>query len=169
MKRSIDYLAAAAISLSVTSFATAEENKAIVTYASLTLETALDLAQQALKICTEEGSPVAVSVVDRGGNLQVTLRGRFAGPHTTDVSFRKAWTALSFRADTIDVAKETESGPLWGVRNVHKALPVGGGVRIRHGNGSVIGAVGVAGAPNPEIDHKCAKAGIASIEDRIAF
>jgi uncharacterized protein GlcG (DUF336 family) len=169
MRRSFNFLAATTMSLTIGSSAIAEENKAIVTYASLALETALDLAQQALKTCSEEGSPVAVSVVDRGGNLQVTLRGRFAGPHTTDVAFRKAWTALTLRADTIDVARETESGPLSGVRNAHGVLPVGGGVQIRHGNGSVLGAVGVAGAPSPEIDHKCAKAGIAAIEDRIAF
>ena len=55
------------------------------------------------------------------------------------------------------------------VRNVSKALPLGGGVQIRDGEGSLLGAVGVSGAPGGAIDEDCAKAGISAIQDKIAF
>jgi uncharacterized protein GlcG (DUF336 family) len=147
----------------------AAEEKATVTYKSLTLETALELAQAALAKCREEGFQVAVSVVDRGGSLQVALRDRFAGPHTPDTSYRKAWTAISFRTDTLELSKTTESGEAWAIRNVTGALPLGGGVQIREGEGGLIGGVGVSGAPSGVNDEQCAKAGIAAIADKIAF
>ena len=141
----------------------------LVTFKSLSPEVALELAKAALSKCRAEGYQAAVSVVDRGGNLQVTLRDRFAGPHTPGTAFRKAWTALSFRTDTTELAKSTKDGPSWGVRGVTKALPLGGGVQIRAGDGSLVGAVGVSGAPGGDADDVCAKAGIEAIADKIAF
>lgn len=145
------------------------EDNAIVTSKSLSLEAALEVAQGALAACREQGFQIAVSVVDRGGNQQVSLRDRLAGPHTPDTSYRKAWTAVSFRTDTLGLAKMTEKGDAWAIRNVTKALPLGGGVLIRDGDGTMLGAVGVSGAPGGSIDEGCAKAGIAVIEEKIAF
>ncbi len=161
--------AAALAAAMLISTAVHAEKAATVTFKSLTLETALELAQGTLQACRAKGAQIAVSVVDRGGNLQVTLRDRFAGPHTPDTSFRKAWTALSFRTDTLELARLTEKGEAWAIRNVRKALPLGGGVQIRDGEGSLIGAVGVSGAPGGDTDEACAKAGIESIRDKIAF
>jgi uncharacterized protein GlcG (DUF336 family) len=45
---------------------------------------------------------------------------------------------------------------------------LGGGVLIDAG-GSLVGAIGVSGAPNGEADDACALAGIAAIEDDISF
>lgn len=147
----------------------ADEDSALVTHKSLKLEAALELANAALEKCRSQGFQVAVSVVDRGGNLQVTLRDRFAGPHTPDTSYRKAWTSVSFRSDTLELSKLTETGEAWAIRMVTNALPLGGGVQIREGAGNMIGAVGVSGAPSGGADEVCAKAGIAAIEDKIAF
>jgi uncharacterized protein GlcG (DUF336 family) len=169
MNKLVIPLAAALLAGSIGSMVQAEEKKATVTFTTLTLETALELAQVTLEKCRKEGFQTAVSIVDHGGNLQVTLRDRFAGPHTPDTAYRKAWTALSFRTDTLELANLTESGSSWAVRKVRKALPLGGGVQIRQGDGSLIGAVGVSGAPSPENDEKCAKAGIEAIRDKIAF
>jgi uncharacterized protein GlcG (DUF336 family) len=145
------------------------DDKAIVTSKSLSLETALELAQAGLKSCRDGGYQIAISVVDRGGNLQVTLRDRLAGPHTTDTAYRKAWTSVSFRTDTLALAKVTEQGEAWAIRNVTKALPLGGGVLIRDGDGVMLGAVGVSGAPAGSLDAACANAGIKAIEEKIAF
>lgn len=162
-------LAASIIAASAGTVAVAAEGKATVTFRSLTLETALDLAEATLEACRGEGFQIAVSVVDRGGSLQVALRDRFAGPHTPDTSYRKAWTAISFRTDTLELSKLTESGEAWAIRNVNKALPLGGGVQIREGDGNLVGAVGVSGAPSGTNDDKCARAGIGAIADRISF
>ena len=145
------------------------EDKPLVTFKSLSPEIALEVAQGALKQCRADGYQIAVSVVDRGGNLQITLRDRFAGPHTPSTSYRKAWTALSFRTATSELAGTTKDGPSWAIRGVTNALPLGGGVPIRTGDGALVGAVGVSGAPSGNADGSCAKAGIAAIEDKIAF
>jgi uncharacterized protein GlcG (DUF336 family) len=169
MKNPLILLVAAALCIVLGSPSQAEEKKPTVAFESLTLETALELALATLEKCRNDGFQAAVSVVDRGGNLQVALRDRFAGPHTTGTATRKAWTALSFRTDTLELSKATESGEAWAIRMVEKALPLGGGVQIRKGDGTLVGAVGVSGAPGPANDDVCAKAGIAAIEDKIAF
>lgn len=166
-KTTISFAAVSAVLL--LSPAISAEESAIATYKSLTPESALEVARNALEQCRKDGFQIAVSVVDRGGNLQVTLRDRLAGPHTTDTAYRKAWTSVSFRTDTTALAKVTEKGPAWAIRNVTKALPLGGGVVIRDGDGTMLGAVGVSGAPSGSADETCAKAGIAAIEDKIAF
>ena len=48
------------------------------------------------------------------------------------------------------------------------ALMVGGGLPIE-ASGSIVGGIGVSGAPSGELDDDCARAGIAAIEDDIAF
>jgi uncharacterized protein GlcG (DUF336 family) len=58
--------------------------------------------------------------------------------------------------------------PQAGVRQVTDALMIGGGMVIDAG-GSLVGAIGVSGAPGGELDDLCAAAGIAAIEDDIAF
>jgi len=37
------------------------------------------------------------------------------------------------------------------------------------GDGSLVGGIGISGAPGPDLDDDCAEAGIAAIEDEIAF
>lgn len=72
---------------------------------SLTPETALRAAQAALETCRRNGYQVAVAIVDRSGTVQVLLRDRFAGPHTVDVAINKAWTAATFKHDTLNLAQ----------------------------------------------------------------
>ena len=47
-------------------------------------------------------------------------------------------------------------------------VPLAGGLVIEAG-GSVLGAVGVAGAPGGDKDEDCAKAGLDSIRDKLDF
>ena len=136
---------------------------------SLTPETALAAAQAALASCRARGYQVGVAVVDRSGVTQVFLRDRFAGAHTLDVATNKAWTAASFRTSTLELAAESQAGrPMSGIRSTPRVLAVGGGVVIEAG-GSVLGAIGVSGAPGGEADDACAKAGIKAIADNIEF
>ncbi len=146
----------------------AEENS-FTTFRVLKPELAIEAAQGAMKECRQRGYQIAVSVTDRFGVLQVTIRDQLAGPHTPDTSYRKAWTAVSFRIETLELSKLTEAGEAWAIRNVTGALPLGGGVRILAGDGDMLGAIGVSGAPGGSEDEACAKAGIAAITDRIEF
>ena len=135
----------------------------------MTPETALKAAQAALKSCRDSGYQVAVAVVDRGGVTQVLLRDRFAGPHTPRMATDKAWTAVSFRTNTADLARITAPGqPQSGVRHRPRVVTVGGGLIIE-GGGAMLGGIGVSGAPGGEADDTCAKAGIAAIKESIEF
>lgn len=136
---------------------------------SLTPETALAAARTAMESCRKQGYQVAVAVVDRSGLVQVLLRDRFAGAHTLDVAANKAWTAASFRTPTESLAAETQPGkPMSALRNHPRVLAAGGGLVIEAG-GTLLGAIGVSGAPGGEADAACAEAGIKAIADAIEF
>lgn len=142
---------------------------ALISFRVLTPETALDLAQATLDTCRKQGYQVAVAVVDRSGTPQVMLRDRYAGVHTPDTASRKAWTAASFRTDTLGMVEETQAGKMQsGVRFVENALMLGGGVLVE-ADGSIVAAVGVSGAPSGDIDDTCARAGIEAIQEDLLF
>lgn len=133
----------------------------------LTPEAAQKVVNAALQACRAGGYQVAVAVVDRSGVAQAMVRDRFAGAHTPEVAVNKAWTAVSFRTDTTELARATQPGQASsGLRSVPRFTAVGGGVVIQAG-GSVIGAVGVSGAPTGDADDGCAKAGIRSVQDEL--
>ncbi|NQU61637.1 MAG: heme-binding protein [Rhodospirillales bacterium] len=145
------------------------EEKALVEFKMMTPETALELARATLADCQKRGYQIAVTVVDRFGNVQVTLRDRFAGAHTPDTARRKAWTAVSFRTDTLAMEELIRNKELTsGVRHVAGALMIGGGVPVQAG-GSIVGGVGVSGAPGGKADDDCARVGIEAIADKLAF
>jgi uncharacterized protein GlcG (DUF336 family) len=135
----------------------------------LTPETALKAAQAALKKCRDNGFQATVAVVDRMGVTQVLLRDRFAGTHTVEMAQAKAWTAVSFRTNTTALAEETQAGkPSSGVRGLPGVAALGGGLMIEAG-GSLLGAIGVSGAPGGKEDDVCAAAGIAAVRDDLEF
>src|SRR5262245_4709226 len=115
----------------------------------LTPEMALKLAQEARAACAKEGFQVAVAVTDRSGVAQVLLRDRYAGPHTVNVAIDKAWTAVSFRQDTLAFAQATTNVGFSGVRHFDRVVAVGGGIPIEAG-GAILGGLGVSGGPNGE-------------------
>lgn len=145
------------------------DEQVLETYKSMTPETALRLAQAALRDCRGKGYQVSVVVVDRSGIEQVLIRDRFAGPHTPETARRKAWTAVSFRTDTRDMVDTTKAGQkAAGVRFVSGALVVGGGVTVQAA-GSLVGAIGVSGAPEGDLDDGCARAGVAAVQQDLDF
>jgi uncharacterized protein GlcG (DUF336 family) len=147
----------------------ARAQDALVAYKSMSPEIALDLARAALADCRQRGYQVAVAVVDRFGVTQVMLRDRFAGPHTPATAAGKAWTAVSFRTNTTDLVAASQPGtPQAGVRDLPGAVILGGGIMVQAG-GSLVGAIGVSGAPGGDADDACAKAAIATIQDKLDF
>ena len=163
MKPAAALVAAAAFVLSVPLAAA----QATFTLRVLTPETALKAAQAALKKCRDSGYQATIAVVDRGGVLQVLLRDRFAGPHTVDLARAKAYTAASFRTATAALAEATQPGrPQSGIRNRPDVAAVGGGLTIEAG-GSLLGGIGVSGAPGGSEDERCAAAGIEAIREDI--
>lgn len=145
------------------------QEEALVSFSVMKLEITVKLAEATLESCRAKGAQIAVAVVDRFGNLQTMLRDRFAGPHTPETARRKAWTAASFRSDTLTLSQTTAPGAeAYGANFVTGALMLGGGVPVE-ANGSIVGAVGVSGAPGGEMDDACARDGIDAVAADLAF
>lgn len=160
-------LARAALALALASGTAFAAEPATFSSKALTPETALKAAQAALAKCRADGFQVSVSVVDRSGLEQVMLRDRFAGAHTPETATNKAWTAVSFRTSTTDLARASQAGqPSSGLRDLPRFVGLGGGMVIEAG-GSIVGGIGVSGAPSGDADDNCAKAGISAIRDEI--
>jgi uncharacterized protein GlcG (DUF336 family) len=145
------------------------DDAAIVTYKSIAPDTALDLAKAALATCRTSGYQIAVVVLDRFGAQLVLLRDRFAGLPAAGTANDKAYTALSFHMRSADFAKSIQGGQLSaGLASLPHVVPLAGGLIIESG-GTLLGAVGVAGAPGGDKDEACAKAGLDAIRDKLDF
>ncbi|MEO1315871.1 MAG: heme-binding protein [Pseudomonadota bacterium] len=149
--------------------ATADEAEALANFEVMTPDTAVSLAQATLAACRQEGYQIAVAVLDRFGQPQVVIRDRFAGPHTVPTATAKAWTAVSFRGETLELDTMIVDGTLDGaIRGIPGALFLGGGLPVMSA-GSIVGGIGVSGAPEPSIDDECARAGIEAISELLEF
>jgi uncharacterized protein GlcG (DUF336 family) len=142
---------------------------ALVVYKSLSPEVALEAAQAALKKCRDNGFQVAVVVVDRFGQPQVLLRDRYAGLPAADIATAKAYTALSFRRSTAELAKMVRDGQMDpGLARMPRIAMLAGGLVIETG-GTLLGGIGVSGAPGGDKDEECAKTGLEAVRDKIDF
>ncbi|MGH7256455.1 MAG: GlcG/HbpS family heme-binding protein [Nitrospirales bacterium] len=130
----------------------------------LPLSLASKAASAAVEQCRQDGYRVSAAVVDRGGVLRVLMRGDGAGPHTTDSSTKKAYTALSLRRPTSEMAELIAKMPaIQALRDMNdQILILGGGLPIEI-NGEVVGGIGVGGAPGGHLDDRCAQAGLNAI------
>jgi uncharacterized protein GlcG (DUF336 family) len=147
----------------------ARAEEAVVTYKSLAPDVAFDLAKAALAQCRKDGLQVAVVVIDRFGQPLVVLRDRYAGLGAISTATGKAWTAVNFGRDTSELAKAIHDGQLSaGLASLPNVVMLAGGMLIASG-GSVVGGVGVAGAPGGDKDEACAKAGLAAVQDKLDF
>lgn len=132
---------------------------------TIPLTLALKAAQAARQKCENDGYRVSAAVVDAGGVLKALVRSDGAGPHTQDSSFKKAYTALSLRRSTLELARLMVKVP--SIRELGRMneniLMLGGGLPIKFGN-DVVGGIGVGGAPGAHLDEACARAGLNSIQ-----
>lgn len=142
----------------------ADEAQMTVNIKRLSLEAATRIAQAAITQCRKEGVQIAVTVVDRGGNAQVVLRDVLAMDLTLTISKMKAYTAMSFNSPTSALEKRFTSP--FSVGKVETLMMSAGGVPIQAG-GTILGGVGVSGAPAGETDERCAQAGVDAVQDEL--
>jgi uncharacterized protein GlcG (DUF336 family) len=131
------------------------------------LALAVEAASETVSACTKQRFHETAVVVDADGATTVTLRGDGTGVHTLDSAHDKAYTAASFKNDTLALAErakgEDSIAPLSKLPHV---MFFGGGVVIKVGD-ETIGAIGAAGAPGAKLDDGCARAGLEKIRDRL--
>jgi uncharacterized protein GlcG (DUF336 family) len=141
----------------------------LITQKAIPLDMAQTIAQGVVERCRADGFHVSVTILDGSGLLKAFLRDEGTGPHTIDLSKRKAFTALTFASrwkTSGEAAKAWNSTLGSPMPNVDGAAGVAGGVPIRVGN-ETIGAVGVSGAVGGDKDEACANAGIAKVADKL--
>lgn len=142
---------------------------AVVAYKSLSPDVAFEIAHAALDRCRKDGFQVSVVVIDRFGQPLVLLRDRFAGLAANSTATSKAWTAVNFSRDTSELIKMMRDGQLsTGLANLPNVAMLAGGLVVKSG-GSILGGVGVAGAPGGDKDEACAKAGLKAVQDKLDF
>lgn len=126
----------------------------------LPLALANQMATEAVAACQAKNYAVAVTVVDRAGQIKAVQRADQAGPHTLDSSLRKAYTAASLKRTTSSILETAQSNPAaQHLGEISGLLLLGGGVPIKVGN-EVIGAIGVGGTPSGAVDEQCAQAAL---------
>jgi uncharacterized protein GlcG (DUF336 family) len=122
---------------------------------------------EAVTSCAKQGYHVTAVLLDDSGRHQAILRGDGTDIHTLDSAEMKAYTAVSFRTDTIEIVERAAKGsPPNAIAKDPKMILAQGGVVIKVGS-EVIGALGVGGGPGQNIDTNCARAGVAKIADRL--
>ena len=139
----------------------------------LPLALAQDAASAALARCKADGFSIVVFVLDRAGEPIVMLRGDRTSPHHVDSARRKAYTALTFKMPSGDLAAFIERDPSTaGLKDMAGVIAFAGGLPIISGT-DVVGSIGVAGAwikgatGEKEADVVCARAGLDSIASRL--
>ena len=130
---------------------------------NVSLALANELIGAALAACHADGRAAVAVVVDRGGNLVAVQRGDSVGPHNTEAAVRKAFTALSTKSPTRQLAANARSNPdSQNLNTVDSLLLIGGGVPLKVGQ-DVIGAIAVGGAGGASNDEACALQAIAQV------
>jgi uncharacterized protein GlcG (DUF336 family) len=111
-------------------------------------------------------APLAVAVLDAGGNLVAFKRDDRAGILRFDIAFGKAWGALGMGFGSRTIFERANSNEAQRLFYTTLAAASGGrvvtnpaGILIRDASGEVIGAVGISGDTSDN-DEICGIAGI---------
>jgi len=155
-------LIAALAAFCVTAPALAEDPM-VLQVKRLSMDTAVKIAQGAIEACREKGIQIGVTVVDRDGTVQVTLRDTIAAPITVPISEMKAKTAANFNSATSAMTARADTP----IGRIDGLVMSAGGVPVLVGGSALVAAVGVSGAPAGETDEECALAGLAKIQEEL--
>ena len=158
----IQLATAAAVACAVTTPANAQ----LLSHKDLSSSIAFTIAQTTIDTCKANGYAVSVTVVGRNGEIILQVRGDNTGPHTIENSFRKAYTARTFRSPSGALVERLKADPSLGLIHLTNVIANQGALPIKIGE-ETIGAAGASGAPGGEKDEACVKAGIDKVADQL--
>ncbi|MGD2112357.1 MAG: heme-binding protein [Gammaproteobacteria bacterium] len=133
----------------------------------LALDMARDIASAAIEACRKDGYQVSVAVTDRSGDPLVILRDIYSNRYLTKIALGKANAVVMSNVSSAELRRNrgdmvNELNLLDGILVLDGGLPV-------QVAGSLVGAVGVSGAPTGEVDEMCARKGIDAVQERLDF
>ena len=132
----------------------------------LSAATAMAIAETAIATCKAMGYSISVTVVGRNAEPIVQIRGDNTGPHTSENSFRKAFTARTFRAPSGALEDRIKKEPTLGLIHLNNVIAGRGALPIKVAD-DTIGAAGASGAPGGDKDEACIQAGLDKIADQL--
>src|SRR5260370_8568685 len=138
----------------------------LAVHKDLTANIAVTIAQTAIATCTANGYKVSATILGRNGEVIVQIRGDGTGPHTMENSFKKAYTARTFRIPSGEMEDRLKKNPAMGAQYLTGFTTARGALPIMVGE-DVVGAAGVSGAPGGEKDEACVKAGLDKVADQL--
>jgi uncharacterized protein GlcG (DUF336 family) len=104
-------------------------------------------------------APLTVAVLDAGGHPIVTYRQTGSGIVRPQIASGKAWGALGLGFSSRGIANAASRFPGFfealAVASEGRVIPAPGGVLLRDGDGTIVGAVGVSG-DSSDVDEACA-------------
>ena len=125
-------------------------------FQDLNQQGALELAKQANLEAQKLNKNVSIAVLNSSGVVLLLLKGDGVGPHNTEASRRKAFTAVSTKTASWDLMnKAAESKDAQNLNTLPELLLLGGGVPIWK-DGELVGSIGVSGGGSGENDHNIA-------------
>ena len=127
-------------------------NQYVKSVNNLSTEAALELASRISKTAATKNKNVSIALLDASGTTILLLRGNGVGPHNTEASRRKAYTALSTKTPTLLLLRNAEKNPdTKNLNSLPELLLLSGGMPIWYKD-EIIGSVGVSGGGSPEND-----------------
>lgn len=139
----------------------------VITVKKMSMELAAEIATKAVKTCRDQGYQVSAVVVDRNGNPQVMMRDVHASRFTVQIAEQKANAVILGGVSSGEVRKNRKD-IRQELNHVNGILIMQGGLPVRAA-GSIIGAVGVSGAPGGDKDEACAQKALDTVQERLDF
>ena len=134
-----------------------DSNKYVTTVDNLTLAGAFDLTKIAFESAAVLDKDISVAILDAKVITILLVKGNNVGPHNTEASRRKAYTALSTKKASFDLMqKAATDATAKNLNTLPELLLLGGGVPIWLKE-ALIGSIGVSGAGSGINDHNLAK------------
>jgi glc operon protein GlcG len=129
-------------------------------HTSLSLTLATQITDEALRLRQQHGLlPLAVAVLDAGGNVVSFRREDGCGVLRHDIAHGKAWGALGMGMATRQIRDRLTNRPTFqaalAAASGGRFIPTPGGVLIVSAQGQAIGAVGISGDASDK-DEFCA-------------
>ena len=135
---------------------------------SLNQEGALRLAAEANSEAQKLDKKVSIAVLNNSGVVLLLLKGDNVGPHNTEASRRKAYTAFSTKIASWDLMNNAaKSKDAQNLNTLPELLLLGGGMPIFK-DGDLIGSIGVSGGGSGENDHNIAKKTVENLGFKIS-
>ena len=133
----------------------------------LSLDMARTIAAASIEACRKDGYQVSVVVTDRSGEPLVVMRDVYSNQYFTQLAHGKTnavimanTTSAELRRNRADMVNE--------LNLLDGVMVLAGGVPVQVA-GSLVGAVGVSGAPGGDLDEACAQAGVDAVQEELDF